>query len=79
MAKKKTEAAEPFSLEAKLKEIKEILNKMQLGVNDFDENIKLFTQGNALIEECRAYLDKAELSVRQLVEGKNGLEEADFD
>jgi exodeoxyribonuclease VII small subunit len=79
MAKKKTEAEQAFSLEAKLKEIREILNKMQLGVNDFDENIKLFTQGNSLIKECRDYLDKAELSVRQLVEGKDGLEEQDFD
>ena len=74
-----TEKAENFSLEEKLKEIREILQSMQVGVNDFDENIRLFTKGTELIGECRNYLDEAELSVKQLVAGKNGLEEEDFE
>ena len=79
MGKKKTDEAEAFSLEDKLKEIREILQKMQIGANDFDENIKLFTQGTTLIAACRKYLDTAEVSVRQLIGGPDGLETKDFD
>lgn len=80
--KEKTKAGEtkePFSLEEKLREIREILQKMQMGANDFDENIKLFTQGTALISDCRKYLDTAEMSVKQLINGPKGQETQDFE
>jgi exodeoxyribonuclease VII small subunit len=77
--KKKTTEPTGFSLEEKLKEIREILQKMQVGANDFDENIKLFAQGTALIADCRKYLDTAEVSVKQLINGPNGGETKDFD
>lgn len=77
--KKKTTEPEGFSLEEKLKEIREILQKMQVGANDFDENLKLFAQGTALIGECRKYLDTAEVSVKQLINGPNGAETQDFE
>jgi exodeoxyribonuclease VII small subunit len=73
------EQHEPFLLEDKLREIREILQKMQMGANDFDENIQLFSKGTALISACRKYLDTAEMSVKQLINGPNGLEKADFD
>lgn len=73
------EMNEDFSLELQLKEIRDILQKMQVGVNDFDENIRLFTKGTEMIKSCRDYLDRAEMSVKQLVEGKEGLETEDFD
>ena len=69
---------EGFSLEDKLREIRSLLDQMQSGELDFDENVKLFTQGSQLIEQCRKYLDEAELQVKQLVEGKEGEEEEDF-
>ena len=69
---------EGFSLETKLREIRNLLDQMQTGDLDFDENVKLFTQGSQLIEQCRKYLDEAELQVKQLVEGKDGEEEQDF-
>ena len=61
-------------MEDSLREIREILQKMQMGANDFDENIKLFTQGTALIADCRKYLDTAEMSVKQLINGPKGPE-----
>lgn len=64
-----------FSLEAQMQALREILNQMQVGNQDFDANIKLFTQGTALIKACRAYLDAAEMSVKMLVDG----EEVPFD
>lgn len=73
------EDRETFSLEDKLREIREILQKMQLGANDFDENIQLFTQGTELIAACRNYLDTAEMAVKQLINGPKGPETADFE
>ncbi len=66
---------EGFSLEEKLREIRNLLDNMQSGELDFDENVKLFTKGTTLIEACRKYLDEAELQVKQLVEGTSGEEE----
>ena len=64
-------AQEDFSLEQKLRHIRDLLKQMQEGSLDFDENVKLFTQGTGLIEECRNYLDQAEMRVQQLIE-RNG-------
>ena len=70
---------EGFSLEDKLREIRSLLDNMQTGDLDFDENVKLFTRGTNLIEQCRKYLDEAELQVRQLVEGAAGEEEQSYE
>ena len=70
---------EGFSLEDKLREIRSLLDNMQTGDLDFDENVKLFTRGTDLIEQCRKYLDEAELQVRQLVEGAAGEEEQAYE
>lgn len=59
-----------FSLEDKLSEIRKIVEKMQKGVSDFDQQLALFGEGNLLIKECQAYLDKAELKIQQLVNEK---------
>ena len=62
----------PFSLEKKLEEIRQLVEKMQRGVSDFDQQVDLFKQGNQLIKECREYLDKSELKIEQLIkEEKN--------
>ena len=60
-----------FSLEEKLREIRSLLDQMQTGTMDFDENVKLFTQGTGLIDQCRTYLDQAEMRIQQLIE-RNG-------
>lgn len=73
MAKKE----EP-NLEGKLREIRDLLEKMQSGNLGFDENVKLFTRGTELIQQCRSYLDEAELSVKQLISGDDGEEEVPF-
>ncbi len=70
---------EGFSLESKLRKIRSLLEQMQAGELDFDENVKLFTMGTDLIEQCRQYLDEAELKVKTLVEGTSGEEEETFE
>jgi exodeoxyribonuclease VII small subunit len=70
-----SEVQQDFSLEAKMQELRGILGQMQSGSLDFDTNIKLFTQGNAIIKACRGYLDAAEMSVKVLMAD----EEVDFE
>ena len=65
-----SETENTFSLEAKLREIRELMNKLQMDTHDFDENVKMFQQGTSLIAECRTYLDEAELSIHKLVGGE---------
>lgn len=59
-----------FSLEDSLQHIREILDKMQRGVSDFDKQMALFKEGNQLIKDSRTYLDGAEMTIKQLVDGE---------
>ena len=59
-----------FSLEKKLTEIRALVEKMQKGITDFDEQVASFKEGNDMIEECRKYLDASELKIRKLVDGE---------
>ena len=67
MAKKQDQ----FNFEKSLKRIKEISEKMQNDQLDLDESLKLFEEGNQLIEKSLKYLEESELKVRKLIE-KNG-------
>ena len=60
----------PFSLEKSLEEVRQLIERMQKGVADFDEQLALFQRGNELIKASRAYLEEAELKVQELVEGE---------
>ncbi|WNJ20720.1 exodeoxyribonuclease VII small subunit [Pontibacter sp. G13] len=59
-----------FSLEQSIEEIRTLINKMQQGVSDFDEQIRMFQAGTSKIEACRNFLDQAEIKVQQLVDGQ---------
>ena len=61
---------EKFSLEDKLREIQLLLERMQKGISDFDKQVEMFKSGTKLIEQCRTYLDGAELQIQQLIDGK---------
>ena len=68
-----------ISLEKHLKEIKEIIDRLQQGGLDFDKHIGLFKEGSKLIHEARQYLDKSELLVQKLVEQSGQISEESFD
>ncbi|MEZ4827527.1 MAG: exodeoxyribonuclease VII small subunit [Bacteroidia bacterium] len=59
---------EKFSLEDKLAEIRALVEKMQKGISDFDQQVTLFKKGNELIESCRKYLEAAEMEIEKLME-----------
>lgn len=71
-------AKESFSLEEKLREIRGLLDKMQSGDQNFDENMRLFQEGTAAIKDCREYLDTAELAIKQVIEADEEPDESDF-
>lgn len=61
--------ADPVSrFEASLKELEEIVARMERGDLPLEESLKLFERGVALTRECRNSLDSAELRVRNLLQ-----------
>lgn len=56
-----------FSLENQLEELRKTLEQMQKGMSDFDQQMELFRKGQRLVQDCRAYLQHAELQVDQLL------------
>jgi len=59
-----------FSLEETLTELRKLVDDMQKGVGDFDQQIALFQKGQTLIKTSRDYLDKSELQVQKLINGE---------
>ena len=73
---KKTDPATPSGggddpvsrFEASLKELEEIVARMERGDLPLEESLKLFERGVSLTRECRNSLETAELRVRNLLE-----------
>jgi len=66
---KKTTAVDPVSrFEAALKELDDIVARMERGDLPLDESLQLFERGVALTRECRDAISTAELRVRNLLE-----------
>lgn len=61
---------EDFSLEKKLSELRTLVENMNKGVSDFDQQVAMFQKGSSIIEECRNYLDQSEMKIQQLIDGK---------
>jgi len=61
---------EKFSLEEKLEELRILVEKMQKGISDFDQQVALYKEGSKLIHTCREYLNGAELEIKQLIDGE---------
>ncbi len=63
MAKKKTSS----SFESKLQQIKQIADRMQAENLSLDASMALFQEADALIKECRDYLQEASVQVEMLI------------
>jgi len=53
--------------EQKLKKLEEIVEKLENGEVDIEENLKLFQEGMKLGKECRRMLDDIELKVSKVL------------
>lgn len=67
-----------FDFERALKRIREISDKMQKENLNLEESLKLFEEGNELIEKSLNHLEKAELKVRRLIEESGEIQEEDW-
>lgn len=86
MSKKASSPASPSAdgndpvsrFEASLKELEEIVARMERGDLPLDESLKLFERGVTLTRECRGSLENAELRVRNLLQaGTDAAPDAD--
>lgn len=82
MASAELPPVEKMSFEQALKELEEIVARLERGEVDLEESIAIYERGAALKSHCEARLKSAELKVRQIVQGDNGevsTEAASFD
>ena len=78
MIKRRTTMAKGF--EESLKELEEIVEKLEAGDVSLDESIKLFENGMKLSKSCQKMLDTAEKKVSVLLANEDGnLELQPFD
>ena len=61
--------------EKKIKELEEVVNKLESGEASLSESLELFEKGIHLAKECNKMLDEAEKKVSVLIGG----EKKDFD
>ena len=72
--KPKTETAiEELSFEAALKELEEIVSRLEQGEVDLEDSIVLYERGQALKVHCEKKLKAAESRLEKIVHGANGV------
>lgn len=72
MANAKPPAVEKMSFEDALKELEEIVAKLERGDVDLEESISIYERGAELKKHCETRLKSAELKVKQIVQGADG-------
>jgi exodeoxyribonuclease VII small subunit len=58
--------AKSQTLEDKLKRLEEVASLLDRGEAPIDEQLAMYEEGMRLAQECRTYLEEAELKVRRL-------------
>jgi len=80
MAAKEKPNATPvdqLSFEAALKELEDIVGRLEQGEVDLEDSIALYERGQALKAHCEAKLKAAEGRLEKIVGGGKGVEPAD--
>ena len=68
-----TPPADPVGhYENAMKELEDIVARMERGELKLEESLQLFERGMALTEQCRKMLESAELKVKNLLEKNSG-------
>jgi len=61
------------TFEENLKRLEQIVRAMERGDVALDESLKLFQEGTELVRSCGKLLDEAELQVKMIMAGPNGM------
>ncbi len=59
---------EKKSFEDYVKELNEILNKLERGDTDLEESVNLFQQGVNLYKECKKLIEESKVKVTEVME-----------
>lgn len=62
-------AVKKKSFEESMARLEEIVTLLERGEAPLEESLKLFEEGTALMTQCAGLLDKAEQTVKKLVDG----------
>lgn len=62
----------PRSFEELFSELEQTVRELEEGDLSLSNALSLFERSTALAEQCNALLDRAELRVRQLIQGPDG-------
>jgi exodeoxyribonuclease VII small subunit len=66
-----------LSFEAALKELEQIVDRLEHGDAPLEDSIRLYQRGSELKAHCEKRLEAARLRVEQIVVGPNGAEKAE--
>ncbi len=69
MAKEKKDTSKP-SFEGAIKELTEIVHKIESGETPLQSSLEQYERGMALIKHCREILEKAEKRIEKISESK---------
>lgn len=72
MSKKDAHDVTALSFEAALKELEDIVSRLEKGQVELEDSIKIYERGTALKAHCEAKLKDAEARVQKLVVGPAG-------
>lgn len=64
--------AKSMSFEQSMQRLEQIVRTMERGDVPLEESLKLFEEGTALVRQCNALLERAEMQVRQVMKGPDG-------
>jgi len=82
MAGKASDAVDKMSFEEALKELEDIVRRLEAGDVELEKSIEIYERGAKLKAHCESRLKSAELKIEQIVQGGDGkpaTEPASFD
>ena len=62
-----------MTFEAPMARLEQIVRAMQRGDVPLEQSLKLFEEGTTLVRSCTALLDQAEMQIKQVMKGPDGV------
>ena len=75
--KKQKNDISKLSFEQAIKELTNIVEKIELGQTPLQESIQQYEKGMALIKHCRSILERCEKSIEKITQSEDSTEETE--